>query len=215
MSIDETGNRYGRLLVLKDSGQRCHRQVMWLCLCNCGRETEIVGCSLRARKTTSCGCFQKEKVAVRATTHGMTGTSTYISWQDMKRRCGASSSSASEATRRNYYDKGIRVCNRWLNSFEAFLEDMGRKPEGYTLDRLNGEKDYDPENCRWASVKQQAQNRINNKLTENDVRKIKILCDKGKTRRQLATQFNVHPSTISNIALGKYWSNVRGDSNVS
>jgi hypothetical protein len=90
------------------------------------------------------------------TTHGLTASPTYRSWQHMKRRC-------CEVTHHNYYRygaRGIKVCDRWLESFENFLADMGIRPEGTTLDRKDGTKDYTPDNCRWATPTEQTDNRI-------------------------------------------------------
>ncbi|KKN88784.1 hypothetical protein LCGC14_0243910 [marine sediment metagenome] len=203
MSIDETGNKYGRLLVLKDSGQRAgDGAIVWLCLCSCGEKLTVSGKSLRSGNTTSCGCFQKESSAIRMTSHGMSDTPTYKSWAMMKTRCGLYASEARQAY------KCVKICHRWTNSFEAFLKDMGERPKDCTLDRIDVEGNYEPGNCRWATVQQQQQNRKCNKLTKEAVREIRALYKNGNTQKQIALLFSVGPDQISRVLSRQSWSNV-------
>lgn len=95
-------------------------------------------------------------------THGMTKTRTYKKWAGMKTRCY----NEKEESYKYYGAKGIRVCDSWLNSFDNFLKDMGTCPEGYTLDRIDSDNNYSPDNCRWATLKQQANNKTNNRWIE-------------------------------------------------
>lgn len=117
-------------------------------------------------QTQSCGCINKEQCRERAKTiitktHGLTGSRTYMTWAAMKSRCN----SDKEEEYKYYKGKGIKVCDRWINSFENFLEDMGVRPHGYTLDRFpNKEGNYEPSNCRWATPTQQVRNRGCNKM---------------------------------------------------
>lgn len=121
----------------------------------------------------------------------------FIFWSKMKRRCSEDGYRA-----RRYKDRGIKVCDRWANSYENFLADMGRAPEGYTLDRIDNNKGYEPSNCRWASMKEQSNNRNNNRvITYNSV---------SKTLSQWAETIKRSPSTLSEAlsknpdALSKY-----------
>lgn len=146
---------FGRLKVVsfshKQGVHRCYN-----CLCECGKTKAIMGASLRDGRTKSCGCFMIEN----ATTHGLSRTRTYTSWQSMRDRCYNKSYS-------RYYDyggRGIRVCDEWKDSFEKFLEEMGERPKGTSLDRIDNNGDYCKSNCKWSTPKEQAKNRRPAKL---------------------------------------------------
>jgi hypothetical protein len=156
--IDLSGQTFSRLTVIYRA-QVSSRYAMWLCQCECGKSAIIRGSALTTGNTRSCGCLQKE--AMRQGSHGQSrgekgsGTPTYRSWQSMKYRCYYPRNPRYPL----YGGRGIRVCKRWFNSFEAFFEDMGPRPNGMTLDRLNTNGHYVPSNCRWATPAQQANNR--------------------------------------------------------
>lgn len=163
--IDMAGKRVGRLIVVSCAGFR-HNQAMWLCRCDCGNETVVFGSVLRRdQKTQSCGCIVKEVMSKLKTTHGMSRTTEYRIWRGMINRCHKETDPAYS----RYGGRGIVVCDKWRNSFPDFLEDMGSRPgKRYSLDRIDNDKGYSPENCRWATNKQQSNNRRNNHLITYD-----------------------------------------------
>ena len=127
-----------------------------LFLCDCGVLKEISVFRVKVGKTKSCGCYRKDVLSTLKTTHGMRGTPEYSSWRSIKGRCY----SPSHISYKNYGVRGISVCEKWVNSFESFIEDMGLKPDNsYSLERLNNEKDYSPQNCVWATPTDQVLNR--------------------------------------------------------
>lgn len=167
--IDLTRQKFVKLTVIAQAGKNKHGHIEWLCLCDCGKQTIVPGCCLKTGNTKSCGCLQREVVSKIMTTHGhnsKTGKSkVYQSWDDMTQRCG----NPNRKQYKNYGGRGIRICQRW-KKFTNFLKDMGEPPtRQYTLDRINNNGNYCKSNCRWATRKQQSQNRRNNiMITHNN-----------------------------------------------
>ena len=157
--VDRTGVRYGRLIALRvdvAAGPASNgRRLRWICACDCGGTKSVTGASLHRGETTSCGCAHRDIVGRLRRTHGMSRSATHNTWRAMIERCENPKSDAYA----KYGAKGIAVCQRWRSSFASFLSDMGERPDGKTLDRINPTLGYFLENCRWATAKQQGANR--------------------------------------------------------
>ena len=155
---DLTGKIYGRLTVISLDGFRNHNSY-WKCQCECGNETVVFGGSLNYGSVKSCGCLRKEVVSAMFTKHGYLSNNnpsykSYQSWENMIRRC----EDQDNDSYKNYGARGITVCEQWKN-FDNFFSDMGERPAGLSLDRINNEKGYEPGNCRWANILTQNRNK--------------------------------------------------------
>lgn len=154
------GARFEKLLVVARAENKADGTAVWVCRCDCGEVREIPGTSLRAGRNKSCGCSSPRFTSDRIKTHGQSKTRTYRIWQGMRNRC---SEAARGKSRSLYFEKGVRVCERW-EDFECFLSDMGHAPPGASIDRINSSGNYEPGNCRWATSQDQANNVCTNSL---------------------------------------------------
>lgn len=151
--IDLTGQRFGRLVVLERASNGSYQQTRWLCQCDCGNKCIVQAGALKSGNSKSCGCLHRDRV----TTHGQTKARLHTIWSSMKRRCN----NANCKEYRWYGGKGIKVCQEWKDSYEAFRD--WANTHGYadnlTIDRIDGNRDYEPNNCRWITLSEQQRNK--------------------------------------------------------
>lgn len=176
---DYTGQRFGRLTaqLMVERGDRPENNHLWRFACDCGRVVDARIKNVRSGHTQSCGCLHAELMAQRNTTHGLSRAKRreYRSWKDMRARCR----NPNDSDYKDYGGRGISVCDRW-EDFENFYADMGDRPNGMTLDRIEVNGNYEPSNCRWAPHKVQANNKRSNHLIElnGETRTLQAWCDK-------------------------------------
>ncbi len=162
------------------------RRLFWTCLCVCGKKVVVSASALVGGGTRSCGCLYKDSpLHYTGKTHGLSKTRSYRAWTAMRQRCTDSASPGFK----NYGGRGIRICPSW-ESFLRFRSDMGECPPGLSLDRVDNNGDYKPSNCRWATRKQQNENRRNNVFLS--------VFGRTQTMSCWAKEFSVSPSLLSN-----------------
>lgn len=163
MAKDLLGQQFDRLYVEKRSELKSREgRAMWVCSCSCGNRVLVDTKSLTTRTTRSCGCYSREVHSQIFTKHGASKSKLYFVWSDMKSRC----SDTNALPYQDYGGRGIKVCEEWVASFESFQRwalDNGYK-QGLTLDRINVNDGYTPENCRWVTMKTQCNNKRNNRF---------------------------------------------------
>lgn len=154
-SLDLTGETFGRLVVLGEAERR-GRARYWVCRCCCGNVVEVAQTNLRQKRTRSCGCLHRERMVALHSTHGMSYRPEYKLWVSMKARCD----NPNNKQYPKYGARGVNVCDRWKQSFAAFLEDMGPQPSpAHIIDRIDDDTGYQPDNCRWTMADEQSRKR--------------------------------------------------------
>lgn len=154
-AVDLTGQTFGSWTVLNFSSRDRNSNCIWLCRCSCGTVRKVLGRSLRAGDSMSCGCLQKQSIVRTFRTHGMTGTPEYGAWINMIQRC----TNPKCRVYSDYGGRGIRVHESWVHSFQAFYNHIGPRPERYSLDRIDNNGHYEPGNVRWSPRSIQGRNR--------------------------------------------------------
>jgi len=193
--VDLSGKTFGLLTVISRIGSK-NRRALWNCHCSCGNHTQVITADLNSGNTKSCGCLVKSFLKKLKTTHGHaanhTVSETYATWEGMKARC----SNPKNKFYKRYGGRGISVSERW-EDFSAFLADMGERPKGLTLERIDNNNGYSKQNCMWATNTQQARNRSTSRLLTID----------GESRciAEWAEIYGISQSSISS-RLAREWS---------
>ncbi len=210
LRMDLTNKAFARLTVLAFAGVR-KRHIMWECICQCGKKLIVESSSLRSGNTRSCGCLQRETARKTFTTHGNNkdykSTPEYVAWSGMKRRCHDKNGNFYH----RYGGRGISVCKSWGKSFSRFLMDMGPRPTGKSLDRIDNDAGYRPGNCRWATLSEQQRNRSSTVLTRKQIRYIRRYYKPHSLRfggHALARRFSVSRCTVKSIGCGTSYVNL-------
>ena len=201
---DISGNTYANILVISFHSIGRNRDAHWTCRCHCGNEFVTSGGYLRSGGTTSCGCKRTKNTILSNTKHGMSATPEYRAWIDMHKRC----SDPKLPKYMHYGGRGIRVCERW-NSLENFILDMGERPHEMSLERIDNNKGYEPDNCCWATHSQQCRNTRRTKLDGKKVVLLKLLLAQGSKIKKIADVFGISDRYVYSIACGKYWSDIK------
>jgi len=221
---DLSGNIYGRLTAIEfHKRDSIKKNTFWVCKCECGNTLVVNTENLRVGNTKSCGCLQKESVSKANKTHGLRNTPEYSAWAALKGRC----LNKNNGEYHRYGARGITVCDRWLDSFENFYADMGKKPSSnLSIDRINNNKGYSKENCRWATSSQQARNRntenfaigiegeTNPMAKMSDLEVMLARIEKVTTNitvASLARKYNVAHITMTRIVKGQMRNKIIGD----
>lgn len=217
--IDITGLRSGRLVVLGPAANK-GRRTMWRCRCDCGNERDFTTDTITKNPSMmsgkggarSCGCLKIEILVGNAKTHGHTPkgerSATYSSWLGIRARC--------LSPKAQYYDRyggrGIKVCDRW-RTFENFLADMGEKPAGLSIDRIDNDGNYEPGNCRWATPVEQTRNSTRVKLSVDLARDVHRRISAGESKKSVAVSLGVAGHTVYAVVKGITWRDVFAEFN--
>lgn len=207
-SLDLIDQRFGRLTVVSRLEPRGKR-TRWLCKCDCGTQCSADTQSLRNGQKSSCGCLRRKQLAQRNYKHGEAYSKEFQSWLGMIDRC----SNPSHRAFARYGGRGISVCDRW-KEFKNFIDDMGRRPAGCSLDRIDNDAGYSPQNCRWATASEQSKNRSSNRIIEYDGERLclsewskRVGIDRETIRKRIESGWSVRKA-LTTRTYGSYGTKV-------
>lgn len=183
--IDCVGQHFGKLTVIEYHGTNKHGQSEWLCQCDCGKQTVVTKTNLQTGNTKSCGCLHNALLIQNSTKHGETATRLYWTWHGMKARCF----NPNDSRFKDYGGRGITVCDEWIRfeGFRAWAMSSGYA-DNLTIDRIDNDGNYCPENCRWTTNKQQANNKRTNRMVTHN--------GKTQTIKQWADELGINYNTL-------------------
>lgn len=211
VTVDLTGERFGRLVVTGRMPSIAPRFLTtWFCRCDCGNYLSVLAYALtqRGRGTKSCGCLQQDRAAEAQLKHGHAlrpaVTPEYRTWCAMKARCFRKTSQ----DYKDYGGRGITVCDAWRNDFEQFFRDMGPRPKGCSIGRINNDGNYEPGNCRWETMTQQHRNMRKVLLDQAKVMRCREMRARGALLREIAAATDSTISAVHGVLQGKTWKNV-------
>ena len=201
---DLTGKKFGRLTVAELVSKHGNYSI-YKCICDCSSILNVRSGNLRTGNTQSCGCYHKSQTSKAKKVHGFAKKHPiYSIWEGMKKRCYIQTCKAYK----NYGGRGITVCNEWHNDFQPFYDWSIKNgwQKGLTIDRINNNGNYEPSNCRWITMKEQARNTRVNKLNPVKVMTMRNLYRMGAfTKSELAQIYNITRSTACNVINNKIW----------
>lgn len=179
----------------------CGKHEKWLARCSCGNEKIVFIENLKRGKSTSCGCLRAEKSSLRCKTHGQSRrTAEYRTWAHLKGRC----LNPKDDGFKDYGGRGIKVCDRWL-SFENFYQDMGSRPPGHSIERVDVNGNYEPSNCVWLPIKHQARNTRATRFKQEEVDEIRKRLSAGEAAKKISEEYGVSAGHIRQIKRGEIW----------
>lgn len=194
MIKDISNKRFGRLVAIKPTGQKKWGVSLWSCTCDCGKEHVAAINSLKRGLVKSCGCLLREIAKIKNTVHGEYGSPTYKVWGGIIQRCNNNKSTSYP----RYGGLGIKVCDSWL-IYENFKRDMGDRPHGMSIDRINPHGNYAPDNCRWASTTAQARNKKTPRTDFATAEKARKMYSEGKKPKEISEILGISRGSANGI----------------
>jgi hypothetical protein len=191
---DISNQMFGRLTAIEPTGEKRWGVYLWRCKCECGKEAVVAGNSLRSGLVRSCGCLLSETARKKSLKHGLYGSPEYTSWDSMLQRCNNQKSTSYP----RYGACGISVCAQWLD-FSTFLSDMGPRPKGMSLDRINPFGNYEPSNCRWADNLTQSRNKKKKVTTFAQAQEARNRYSKGESPKKIREELGITEGSINGI----------------